>query len=204
MEAKNFDQTDFSSRSTKKIEELGTEAFEKMIKYSYGDRCTYYADIRNKGKASKNKNEGILELPGCDVILSIDDTKYYIELKTSGNSKLPTNIRFTHQTISKMNNSHILQDLIVVCVYNLKEGIEKAKFEFFKFGEINVNDIKVEPHFIVQSNKFRKDSESEVDSFEKSFNEVLEATTISDESSYEKLFNSMVREHMNLLKKNSP
>ena len=79
-----------------------------------------------------------------------------------------------------------------------------TKFEFFKFGEINVNDIKVEPHFIVQSNKFRKDSESEVDSFEKSFNEVLEATTISDESSYEKLFNSMVREHMNLLKKNSP
>jgi len=202
MEAKNFDQTEFGSKSTKQIEDFGTKAFEEMIKRSYGDRCTSYADIRNKGKASKNKNEGVLELPGCDVILSIDGTEYHIELKTSGNSKLPTNIRFTHQTISKMTNSLILKDLIVVCVYNLKEGKDKAKFKFFKFGKIN--KIQVEPHFIIQKKNLPVDSESDNDSFEKSFNEVRQATTISDESSYEKLFNSMVREHMNLLKKNSP
>ena len=196
MEAKNFDQTEFGSLSTKQIEKLGTDAFKDKMISLYGDKCDI-KNIENKGKAS-NKPKVDEKSPGCDLVLSMDGIKYYIELKTSGNSKLPTNIRFTHQTISKMTDPYILKDLIVVCVYNLKEGKDKAKYKFFKFGEIN--DIKVEPHFIIQSRNLPKDSESDDDSFEKSFNEVRKATTISGESSYEQLFNTMVREHMYLLK----
>lgn len=82
---------------------------------------------------------------GCDLIASRDGKKYYIELKASTSS--PTNLRFTHQTISKMGKE--LKNLIVAHVYNLSSG--KPSIKFFKISSSVY--LFVEPHFIIQPHK---------------------------------------------------
>jgi len=83
---------------------------------------------------------------GCDLIASKEGQKYCIELKASEGAS-PTNLRFTHQTISKMGKE--LKNLIVAHVYNLSSG--KPDIKFFKIG--CSSHLFVEPHFIIQSHK---------------------------------------------------
>lgn len=194
MTTQNSEQKMFESLSTKEIETLGTEAFKERLIILYGNNFEIIDDIRNKGSVS-NKY-------GCDLIIKINGITYYIELKTSGNSKIPTNIRFTHQTLSKMYQEGILQNLIVVCVYNLKElkeGTGKAKFKFFKFGKMN--DIKIEPHFIIQSKTIAENSNSSDNDFINSFNDVLISDAENTDLFYENLFKSNVIKHMTQLSK---
>lgn len=82
---------------------------------------------------------------GCDLIASKDGKKYYIELKACASAS-PTNLRFTHQTISKMGNE--LKNLIVAHVYNLSSG--KPSIKFFKISRST--HLFVEPHFVIQPN----------------------------------------------------
>lgn len=80
---------------------------------------------------------------GCDLIASKEGQKYHIELKASAGAS-PTNLRFTHQTISKMGSE--LKNLIVAHVYNLSSG--KPCIKFFKIS--SSRNLFVEPHFIIQ------------------------------------------------------
>ena len=83
---------------------------------------------------------------GCDLIASKDATKYYIELKACCTAS-PTNLRFTHQTISKMGKE--LKNLIVAHVYNLSS--ESPSIKFFKIS--CSTHLFIEPHFIIQPHK---------------------------------------------------
>jgi len=85
---------------------------------------------------------------GCDLIATKDGRKYYIELKAAANAS-PTNLRFTHQTISKMGEKKELKNLIVAHAYNLFSG--KPNIKFFKIS--CSAHLFVEPHFIIQPHK---------------------------------------------------
>jgi hypothetical protein len=99
-------------------------------------------DIRNAGNIEKKF--------GCDMILKLDDQEYFLELKASLATGLPTKIRFTHQTLATRDNAGVLHKMTVVFVYNLGKGAANAKFKFFRYGDIKPDQIHVEPHFIVQ------------------------------------------------------
>jgi hypothetical protein len=114
--------------NTKNIEKEGSKVLKDYL-YVQGFRIT--TDCREYG---------------CDLIASKDGRKYYIELKACAGAS-PTNLRFTHQTISKMGKE--LKNLIVAHVYNLSS--EKPSIRFFKISS-SVH-LFVEPHFIIQPNK---------------------------------------------------
>ncbi|MCK4390618.1 MAG: hypothetical protein KAV83_10340 [Desulfobacterales bacterium] len=126
----------------KKMEPLGLKALKGYLVDHLGISDEHILDVRNSGKKENRV--------GCDLILKLNGKKIFMELKASGNDDLPTNIKFTHQTIASMYNEGILQDLVVAYVYNLNQGMNNAKFKFFRFGDIPVERIYVEPHFIVQ------------------------------------------------------
>ena len=129
--------------NTKEIEQRGFEALKAYMEQHFKSPKVKIDDIRNK---KQNKKQY-----GCDLVITIDGKEYYIELKASLKDSLPTNIRFTHQTIATMHNAGILQDMILAYVYNLDvdEG-KKPKFKFLRFGDLKVKDIRVEPHFLIQ------------------------------------------------------
>ena len=85
---------------------------------------------------------------GIDLIAEKNGKKYYIELKAS--NKFPdSNIRIAHQTVSLMLKHDKLNDMIVACVYNLSK--KNADFMFFRFGDLE--NVFIEPHFVVQHKK---------------------------------------------------
>ena len=142
--------------NTKEIEKLGIQAFSEYLSNKYSGSTFAIQDISNSKLESKNL--------GCDLIVNLDGEELYIELKSSTLNNLPTNIRFTHQTIATMYNAGILSKMIVVYVYNLSNGPENAKFKFFRFGSFKPEQIFIEPHFIIQPKqtiKLSKESQSE-------------------------------------------
>jgi hypothetical protein len=135
--------------NTKEIEQRGFEALKAYIEQHFLSHKVKIDDIRSK---KQNKKQY-----GCDLVITIDGKEYYIELKASLMSSLPTNIRFTHQTIATMHNAGRLQNMILAYVYNLDvdEG-KKPKFKFLRFGDLDVDDILVEPHFIIQPKRIER------------------------------------------------
>jgi hypothetical protein len=132
--------------NTKEIEVAGMQALDIYFEHKGFNKPTW---MTNKGCNNLIKSE---ELPvGCDAIINSNNVKIYLELKASESAKLPTNIRFTHQTIATMHNAGFIADMIVAYVYNLKEK-NNPKFKFFRFGNIPVDEIIIEPHFIIQPN----------------------------------------------------
>jgi|GEM_PF-2659853 len=186
-----IEQKGTKSMSTKDIEKMGTEAFIDKIKTLLGNDYDL-DDIRNKGQKATNL--------GCDLILTVHGKEYFIELKTSKKSKLPPNIRFTHQTLSKMHNNNILKDMIVVFVYNLENGKENAKFIFHKFGDIDAKNIIVEPHFIIRSKHILAQVIPNDDSFRSELENVICSTPKANETNYREIFDKKVNEWMSLKK----
>jgi hypothetical protein len=97
--------------NTKQIEQQGVQALRTYVEKKFGATAKI-EDIRNKGNLGKKY--------GCDLILSVRNQRYYIELKSSLGKDLPTNIRFTHQTLAKMHKAGLLPEMIVAFVYNLQ------------------------------------------------------------------------------------
>lgn len=177
--------------NTKKIEESGFRAFKLHIETLFGSDRVEFKDFRNKGKIENQY--------GCDLILTLDGKKYFIELKASLSKGLPTNIRFTHQTLAKMYNKNILQEMIVVYVYNL-EGPGKPEFKFFRFGEFHSDEIYVEPHFIIQPKQINKKAEAngKESPIKNSIEEVM--TSTSKRHNIGDVFNKKVSDCMQLNK----
>jgi hypothetical protein len=134
--------------NTKDIENVGLDALEEYLRAHFGPENVTFKDVRNAGKAEK--------VYGCDLILTLSGKEYYMELKASEAKSLPTNIRFTHQTLATMYNAKVLDRMIVAFVYNLAHGVQKARFKFFRFGDFPSEDIYVEPHFIIQPARILK------------------------------------------------
>ena len=172
--------------NTKEIEQLGLQALRIYFEREYGVERFTIEDIRN----SKNL--------GCDLRIILDGKELFIELKASKNKSLPTNIRFTHQTIATMYKANIIGQMIVAFVYNLSEGIDSAKFKFFRFGDFQPTQIFVEPHFIIQPKQTIKNAEKlKIPTpIKETLNELLD----SEESNYNigELFESKVSTHMKL------
>ena len=166
--------------NTKKIENLGMKALSLYFENLFGKDSFEFEDIRSSSNI------------GCDIILKYNNENYYIELKASGTKTIPTNIRFAHQTIATLHNKNLLQNLTVAYVYNLYE--EKPEFLFFKFGDLSINDILIEPHFIIQPKKKSQNIESP---FKLSFSEVLQKPS-NTQFEIDKLFSTKVGKHMKL------
>ena len=143
--------------TTKQIEDKGIEAFRKYLLENCKISEANIIDIRNKGRQQGEKKLG------CDIIVKHGSQNYYFEIKAS--LKTCSNMRFTHQTISTMRNKSLLSDMRVVFVYNLRNGIEKADFLFFRFGDIPENKILVEPRFIVKPKSLPEEITSVEDPF---------------------------------------
>jgi len=175
--------------NTKEIEKLGLQALVEYLKGKFNDRFEL-SDIRNAGNIEKKF--------GCDLILKIDDQEYFVELKASLATALPTNIRFTHQTLATMYNAGVLHNMIVVFVYNLAEGLANAKFKFFRFGDFKPDQIIVEPHFIVQPIQTIRNAEAS--GAESPIKDSLGAVLENKSSHYDigEVFQSSVSDHMKL------
>lgn len=120
-------------RQPKKVEEEGYKFLKSYVETHFpGATLT---PTMNKGRG---ENRGI-----ADAVLDYDGKKVHIEIKASSEA-LRTNIRFTHQTISKA----IGQDLIVALITNLANPAS-TEIKFFRLGAVQ-ESIIVEPHFIVQ------------------------------------------------------
>ncbi len=175
--------------NTKEIERLGFQALKKYLEREFGDRAVL-RDIRNAGNKEKKF--------GCDLILKLDDQEYFLELKASQARGLPTNIRFTHQTLATMYNAGVLHKMIVVFVYNLAEGLARAKFKFFRFGDFKPDQIYVEPHFIIQPIQAIRNAEASgaESPIKDSLGAVLE--TMSSHYDIGEIFQTRVSDHMKL------
>jgi hypothetical protein len=119
--------------SNKKIESM---AFEQLRMYV--DKHLPEAGLIDC--RSKKRNATAIG----DAILTCKDCSTHIEIKGSMSKTLPTNLRFTHQTISAAQNQH----LIVAVVWNLNHPT--PNIGFFALASFQ-QQIIVEPHFIVQS-----------------------------------------------------
>lgn len=86
----------------------------------------------------------------ADAILKYRNKEFDIEIKVIG-GEIPTNIRLTHQTVTKARG----KDLIIALLYNF-DNPEKTDVKFFRFGSV-VGKIQVEPHFIVQKRDLTQD-----------------------------------------------
>lgn len=117
---------------SKAIELKGCEALERYVA-EYLPGATLMRTM-NKGRGA---SDGM-----ADAILTLDGKTFHIEIKASS-GKAGTNVRFTHQTISKA----LGHDLIVALVEQVAEP-EKTSLSFFRLGEVKT--LGVEPHFIVQ------------------------------------------------------
>ena len=172
--------------NTKEIEQLGYQAFRAYLEREFGVERFTIEDIRN----SKDL--------GCDLKIVLDSNELFFELKASKNKSLPTNIRFTHQTIATMYNAEIIGKMIVVFVYNLSEGIDSAKFKFFRFCDFQLSQILVEPHFIIQPKQtIKKAEESNIRSpIKETLKELLDTEELNLD--IKKLFESKVSTHMKL------
>ena len=167
----------------KEIEEKGIEVFRSYVKEAYPNSKI---DDKHKGRC------------GYDLELTINGKTYYVEIKASTSKNIPSNIRFTHQTISTMYEKRILRNLIVVCVYNIGRG-GGAKFKFFRFGDIPQKHIHVEPHFIIQPNDVQRNNNDDV--IVKDLEKVIRRVDNSQATQYDNIkdvLNSKVCEHMKL------
>ena len=170
--------------STKDTEKKGIKAFKYYLERNFNGHAEIIEDLFSK------QNEF-----GCDLIIELDDKKYFIEIKASERT-LGTNIRFTHQTIAKMYKKNILDKMIVVYVFNLYKGEENAEFKFFKFGAVEHEHIFIEPHFIVQPKS--KNKNYDIDAIKEDLKSAIESKLA--DNNIEDKFNSRVKEHMYLLK----
>ena len=124
-----------SMTSTKQIEASALEVFRSYVAHRLPG-CVV-EDTRNKG-ASRLTAVG-------DVVLTLSDGRRVdIEIKSSQSAVLPTNLRFTHQTISSARG----KDLVVALVWALAS--QHPKLAFFRLGDVQ-DELIVEPHFIVQT-----------------------------------------------------
>ena len=173
--------------NTKQIEEDGLKALRRHLIERLGVSESDIEDTRNKGNTA-----GKL---GCDLVLQYKSGKYYIELKAFCSPELPTNIRFTHQTIASLHEGGLLSQLVVALVYNLASGVERAEVRFFRFGNVPADKILIEPHFIIQRKQLCESSLL----LHTNVNDVLNENGGSQDLSA--LFNTPVKQHMRWQKK---
>lgn len=119
--------------STKKKEAAGL----KWLKQHLEKRLpgAFVEDATNKRVHNKNAVG--------DAVLHFNKKRFDIEIKVIGKG-IPTNIRFTHQTVTKARG----KDLIVALIYEFDEP-RKTQVRFFRLGSA-ANAFQVEPHFILQ------------------------------------------------------
>jgi len=132
-----------SFTSTKGKEAKGFEWLKREVEGKL--RGALLRPTMNKGSDTK---EAV-----ADAILEYDGRSFDIEIKVIGKA-IPTNIRFTHQTVSKSRG----KDLIVALIYNFDEHFdepEKTEVRFFRLGSV-ASSLQVEPHFIVQKGDLSK------------------------------------------------
>lgn len=123
-------------RSTKDKESEGIKWLQKRIKEML-PKASFH-QTANKGRDTKRNDI-------ADAILTYEGKQFPMEIKVIGKS-IPTNIRFTHQTMTKA----LGKDLIVALIYNF-DNSEKTGVKFFRFWSLaKANCILIEPHFIVQ------------------------------------------------------
>lgn len=123
---------------SKKIEAEGFKHLERDIKTHL--KGATLESTMNKGRG---KSLGI-----ADAVLKYNGEIVHIEIKASSKT-LGTNIRFTHQTISKT----IGHDLVVALITNLANPAD-INIQFFRLGAVQ-KSIVVEPHFIVQAKSIK-------------------------------------------------
>ena len=172
--------------NTKQIEENGLKALRRHLIERLGVSESDIEDTRNKGNTA-----GKL---GCDLVLQYESGKYYIELKAFSSPELPTNIRFTHQTIASFHEKELLGQLVVALVYNLASGVERAEVRFFRFGDVPADKILVEPHFIIQREQLCPRKQQSPGLLHTNVNDVLNESGGSQDLSA--LFNTPVKQHM--------
>lgn len=98
-----------------------------------------------------NKGRGNINPHIADAVLEYEGRTYHIEIKASS-KKVGHNIRFTHQTVTKA----VGKDVIVALVSDVETG--SPSFEFFKLSDV-VQDLCVEPHFLVAAKHTRNKSQ---------------------------------------------
>ena len=169
-------------KSSKQIEEIGFNALRHHLIEHLGVSDGDIEDMRNKG--------GTTCKPGCDLVFRHGGRKYYVEMKAFSSSEIPTNIRFTHQTIASFHKGELLNELLVALVYDLAADPLHAKVRFFRFGDVAAEKILVEPHFIIQQQVLR---EPVVLLHENVIDVLGSSKNLQDLNA---LFNSPVRQHM--------
>lgn len=84
----------------------------------------------------------------------------------------------------------MLGQLVVALVYNLAAGVEQADVRFFRFGDVPMDKILVEPHFIIQRGSLPETNGP--------LHQNIEEVLVPFESSqdFDVLFNTPVKQHM--------
>ncbi len=165
--------------NTKEVESSGSKALSQYLRTHLDLPDEALRETMNKGRAQARL--------GCDFELDYRGRTYYLELKAFSSPKVPTNIRFTHQTIASLYEVGLLGQLIVAIVYNLKDGPDAACFRFFRLGAVPVTSIYVEPHFLIQPRAIQSLLQEHVD---------LALESESPSMDLESIFDSTVRNHM--------
>jgi hypothetical protein len=134
---------------SKEIEERGIVALRRYLCSRLRLSDDQIRDVCNKGRSTPSL--------GCDLTVQYAGTTQYIELKAYSAPRLPANIRFTHQTIASFHEAGLLGRLIVSVVYNLKNGVDAARFLLFRLAALPPSAIIVEPHFLIQPIDFERE-----------------------------------------------
>lgn len=131
--------------SPKGIEQRAFQKLKEHLEKSLNDSKKF--DLEFVGNRGRREGSGI-----ADAILTYDGKVIHIEIKARS-GPIGTNIRFTHQTITKA----LGHNLIVALVSELNTKDEPV-FNFFSLGSVQDN-ITVEPHFIIQRTKISEEQE---------------------------------------------
>jgi hypothetical protein len=170
----------------KRIEADGLLALRRYLNSRLHIAETALVDTRNKGRTAARL--------GCDLEFQHNGETYYLELKAFSSRTVPTNIRFAHQTIASFHEAGILDRLIVAIVYNLIDGVDAARFLFFRLGSVPVDAIFVEPHFLIQPRRLAALGGAD----ESVLQDQIDAALVAQPSSLDlnSVFDSPVRKHM--------
>jgi hypothetical protein len=116
------------------IERRGMEVLKRAIKNEFPNKDLHYWD---KAKVAEY---------GCDLVFSVDEKDYFIELKASSRHPYRDNLRMTPSTIARCLQKGVLQKLIVALVTDVFSDKEQY-VTFIPFSNIESDKLFVDVKF---------------------------------------------------------
>jgi hypothetical protein len=117
--------------TAKTLEQVAFTMLEKFVKERFPGASM--RNTMNKGSVSRSDV--------ADAVLTLGGRDYLIEIKAS-TKKPSSNLRFTHQTVTKA----IGKDVIVALISQIATG--DPTFEFFRLSDV-VDQMIIEPAFLI-------------------------------------------------------